>query len=386
MLYQQFDEEEIGYKYGSNQTIKKLDQIYYDKNKVLKCPKCNNLVFYVENKYVHKCPVDNKTYELNADDFKNKSNEFKCNISNINFKCKKHDKEFLYYKNSNYYCSDCIEENNLEDYLNLDFIKLSKKEKEEFEKIILESEKIMKEINLMNEKYIQRLIDSNEEFNKRNKSLIEYCKGLLKFNEKYDKNYNLISTIRRISRNINDINELTYNNLINFYENENILKFNNGCKYKIKEKNENDKENENSYFDSENIIKKGEYYLGESISKGTFGEVFKVLSIKDKKIVAIKRLIDADDEEFINEVNILKQMNKCENSVKYLDSFKDKGNKYIVTELCDGNLRNLIKERKYGLTVEEIKKIFCQINEGFKYLNSKNLFDYHLNIILYYLY
>ena len=80
--------------------------------------------------------------------------------------------------------------------------------------------------------FIRRLIDSNEEFNKRNKSLIEYCKGLLKFNEKYDKNYNLISTIRRISRNINDINELTYNNLINFYEKENVLKFNNEFKYK----------------------------------------------------------------------------------------------------------------------------------------------------------
>ena len=78
MLYQQFDEREINYKYGSNQTIKELDQIYYDKNKVLKCPKCNNLIFYVENKYVHKCPVDNKTYELNADDFKNNSNEFIC--------------------------------------------------------------------------------------------------------------------------------------------------------------------------------------------------------------------------------------------------------------------------------------------------------------------
>ena len=96
----------------------------------------------------------------------------------------------------------------------------------------------------MNEKFVQRLIDSNEEFNKRNKSLIEYCKGLLKFNEKYDKNYNLISTIRRISRNINDINELTYNNLINFYENENVLKFNNKFKYKI------DKYTTNSYFNS----------------------------------------------------------------------------------------------------------------------------------------
>ena len=65
-------------------------------------------------------------------------------------------------------------------------------------------------------------------------------------------------------------------------------------------------------------------------------------------------------------------MNNCENSVKYLDSFKDKNNKFIVTELCDGSLRDLIKERKYGFSIEEIKKIFCQINEGLKYLNERN--------------
>ncbi len=245
MLYHRFEEFQNKYLYGADQTIKELDQIYYEKNKVLRCSKCNNLIFYVENEYVHKCPVDNKTYKLNADDFRNKSNEFICDISNINFKCVKHDREFVYYKNSNYYCSECVIENDLEDYLNLDFIALTKKEKEDFEKIILESEKIMKEINEMNEKYIKRLIDSNEEFNKRNRELIEYCKGLLKFNEKYDKNYNLISTIHRISRNINDINELTYNNLINFYEKENILKFNNEFKHKINKEKENNKENEN---------------------------------------------------------------------------------------------------------------------------------------------
>ena len=135
MLYQKFYEREIDYLYGSNPTIKRLDHIYYDKNKVLKCPKCNNLIFYVEIEYVHKCPIDNKTYELYEDDIRNKSNEFICDISNINFKCIKHETEFLYYKNSNYYCSECIKDNDLEDYLILDFITLSKKEKEEFEKI-----------------------------------------------------------------------------------------------------------------------------------------------------------------------------------------------------------------------------------------------------------
>ena len=83
-------------------------------------------------------------------------------------------------------------------------------------KIIIDSENILKKISEMNENYINKLIESNDIFMKRNNSLIEYCKGLLKFNEKYNKNYNLISTIRRISKNINNINQLKYENLINF--------------------------------------------------------------------------------------------------------------------------------------------------------------------------
>ncbi len=56
MLYHRFEETKIPYKYGADQTIKKLDQIYYEKNKVLRCSKCNNdLNFYVENEYIHKC-------------------------------------------------------------------------------------------------------------------------------------------------------------------------------------------------------------------------------------------------------------------------------------------------------------------------------------------
>ena len=282
-----------------------------------------------------------------------------CNINNINFKCIKHQKDFLYYKNLNYYCSECLKESESEDYLNLDFITLSKNEIEEFKKIIIDSENIIKNLKLMNENYIKKIRENFDKFNVRNQKLIKYCKDLLNFNEKFDKNFNLISTIRGISKTIN-INELTYNNLINFYDKENIIKFNNEFKFKI-------------YFESENILKKGQYYLGECINKGTYGEVFKALSIKDKKIVAIKNLNLADEQEFINEINILKKMNNCENSVKYLDSFKEKNDKFIVTELCDGNLRNLIQERKYGLNILEIKKIFSQLNACFKELINKKL-------------
>ncbi len=223
MLYQLYAQQEIDYLYGSNENIKINQILYSDKKNVIKCPKCNNLIFYIENKFEHKCPIDNKYYKIELNNFK----EFMCDINNIEFKCVKHQKDFLYFKDSNYYCNECLKENDFEDYLILDMITLSKKEIDDFKKLIKDSENILNEINIMNEKYIKKIKESNELFNKRNKTLIEYCKDLIKFNEKYDRNYNLISTIRRISKNINNINELSFNDLFNFYDNENIIKFNN---------------------------------------------------------------------------------------------------------------------------------------------------------------
>ena len=386
MLFQIYTQKEKKNLNGQIENNILFNQIYYDKNSVIKCPKCNNLSFYIENKLTHECPNEKETYKVDKYNFMDKSNELKCDINNIDFKCVKHQKEFLYFKDSNYYCSECLKENDFEDYLNLDFITLSKNEIEKFKKIIDDSENILKEINTMTENFIKKIKESYETFLKRNNSLIEYCKGLLKFYEKYEKNFNLISTIRRISKNINNINELSYNNLINFYDRENVIKFNNEFKYTKEEERKKSycsddgyfsiEEKEKSYFESENIIKNGEYYLGECINEEAF--VFKALSIKDKKLVTIKKLINTDEEEFVNEINILKEKNNCENCIKYLDSFEENNNKFIVTELYDGDLRNLLNFREYGFSIEEIKKIFCQINEGFKYLKSNNLFNIDL--------
>ena len=118
MLYQNYDSREI----------------YYDKNNVLKCPNCNNLIFYVEDILIHECPIKNKTYEIYEDKIKSKSNEFMCDINNIDFKCVKHQKDFLYYKDKNYYCSECLKENDFEDYLNRDIITLKKNEIDDFKK------------------------------------------------------------------------------------------------------------------------------------------------------------------------------------------------------------------------------------------------------------
>ena len=45
---------------------------------------------------------------------------------------------------------------------------------------------------------------------------------------------------------------------------------------------------------------------------------------------------------------------------------------YIVTELYEKNLSEKIKYEKSGLNIDEIKEIFFQINEAFKYLRKNN--------------
>ena len=350
------------------------NKFYYDEKRLVNCPHCNNLIFYIKfprtNDYIfHKCPIKNKGFKLNKDIIKNKECEFICDINKIKNMCVLHNKNFLYYKDSNYYCKECkeINENKIKDYVNLEEINLSNKEIEDFKKLINDYENNFIKIKEINEKFIKELTDSYNKFVKRNDLLIKFCKGLIKYNEKFNNNYNLISTIRRISIDINIIQFKKFINkdLIYFYNDKNIIKFNNDLIY--------DSLLSNSYFQSEKILNNGKYYLGESIGSGTYGMVFNALSIKDKKIIAIKKLIKKNDKNDEEENNVLKIMKECENSVEHLDSFEDKDNFYIVTEFCNKNLRKEINNKINGFTINEIKKIFCQLNEVFKILRKREL-------------
>ena len=75
------------------------------------------------------------------------------------------------------------------------------------------------------------------------------------------------------------------------------------------------------------------------------------------------------EKKYENEKYILNKMNKCKYSVKYIGSFEEKKkNKFIITELCNSNLRKELRNKENGFTIDEIKKIFCQINEGLRFL------------------
>ena len=128
------------------------------------------------------------------------------------------------------------------------------------------------------------------------------------------------------------------------------------------------------------------YKTDGKIGKGAFGDVYKAKEIKTGKIVALKKIyIDNDSlsEEDINYAtflmtNELKSMKICrskdtnEYSVKLYDYYRNDNEYIIIMELCDDNLKNLLKERK-KFNLEEIRKIMLQLNNTFKVMVENNI-------------
>ena len=64
-------------------------------------------------------------------------------------------------------------------------------------------------------------------------------------------------------------------------------------------------------------------------------------------------------------------MNKCENSIKYYGYFKVEKLTYLIMELCDCSLDQIIKNKK--LNVKEIKEILEQLNNVFKIIYENKI-------------
>ena len=112
------------------------------------------------------------------------------------------------------------------------------------------------------------------------------------------------------------------------------------------------------------------YECKNIIGKGGLSIVYKVLNITNKEFYALKFFYHDEDskELYEKEIDVLKNI-KNKNIIELKDYFYDGINKgyCIVMELCDGNLRDILKKyQPKGLPLNIINRIFIQLNEALK--------------------
>ena len=124
------------------------------------------------------------------------------------------------------------------------------------------------------------------------------------------------------------------------------------------------------------------------LGQGGFGSVYKVLSLVNKKIYAMKELNLAEDENSLNdisteekkdyftsEIEILKELNHP-NIVKYYKTLEREQKLYIIMEYFDnGDLETYInaKKEQNNIMKEDIWNFFYQCISGLMYLHSKGI-------------
>ena len=59
------------------------NDIIYDEENIFRCPDCNNIKFYIDDEFIHKCPINNKETKITFDIIQNKENNFKINVNHI---------------------------------------------------------------------------------------------------------------------------------------------------------------------------------------------------------------------------------------------------------------------------------------------------------------
>ncbi len=134
----------------------------------------------------------------------------------------------------------------------------------------------------------------------------------------------------------------------------------------------NSSENENNL----NII--GDYYLKETIGKGTFSKVKLGINKNTKEKVAIKllkksKIIEKDDlERIIREMSIYKIISH-ENVIEVYDMFETNDYYMIIMKYYEkGELFNYIVENE-KLTENETAYFFYQIINGIEYIHNKGI-------------
>ena len=119
----------------------------------------------------------------------------------------------------------------------------------------------------------------------------------------------------------------------------------------------------------------GKYTLEKKIGEGGFGICYKAKD-ENNKFYAIKKIdiFKEKQEDVIFEINLLNIMKESKYSVNFIESIPEEipeeGDVYIVMELCDGNLSDLLEKKNGNLDIVTVMKIMNQLNEVLKLMHS----------------
>ena len=185
--------------------------------------------------------------------------------------------------------------------------------------------------------------------------------------------------------------------------------------YKDNDSESNLSENSNSSLSSDSILDRissnlidkktfeEKYKNLEKIGEGSYGEIFKSkIEGKDEyraiKIIDIERYknilinnfstnLEEGLDKFkhcifteIENMKICSQENKNINSINFYEYFYDDKKLAYVMELCDDNLRDILKKKKSGFNVEEIYDILQQLNNTFKIMVENKIIHRDLKL------
>ena len=142
----------------------------------------------------------------------------------------------------------------------------------------------------------------------------------------------------------------------------------------MSEKRRSSSLNENKHKDV--II--GDYYVKNTIGKGTFSRVKLGINKFTGEKVAIKildklKIVECEDlERIIREMKMLSELNN-EHVIKVYQIYEDDNNYLIIMEYCEGGeLFNYIV-KKQRLSENETAFFYYQIIEGIEYIHSKGI-------------
>ena len=124
-----------------------------------------------------------------------------------------------------------------------------------------------------------------------------------------------------------------------------------------------------------------DYKIISKLGQGSFGSVYKVMNIKDKKYYALKQIIldeakKEEKEQLMKEAHILSKINS-EHVVKYFNSFFEGNSFNIIMEFCEGlDLRKFLnghKKLNKPLDKAIIYKFILELCLGIKEIHKNNL-------------